>query len=52
MHSMFSGCSLLKELDISNFNTNNVNDMIGMFRECSDKLKKKIQEQNIQIKFE
>ena len=32
---MFNECSLLKELNISNFNTNNVTDMRGMFFECS-----------------
>ena len=32
---MFSGCSPLKELNLSNFNTNNVTDMGCMFNECS-----------------
>ena len=32
---MFLGCSSLKELNLSNFNTNNVNDMVGMFLGCS-----------------
>ena len=32
---MFYGCSSLKELNLSNFNTNNVTDMRGMFNECS-----------------
>ena len=35
MSYMFCGCSSLKELNISNFNTNNVTDMGGMFSECS-----------------
>ena len=35
MSYMFSGCSSLKELNISNFNTNNVTDMGSMFRGCS-----------------
>ena len=32
---MFSGCSSLKELNLSNFNTNNVTDMSWMFFKCS-----------------
>ena len=32
---MFSRCSSLKELNLSNFNTNNVTDMSQMFYECS-----------------
>ena len=32
---MFSVCSSLKELNLSNFNTNNVTDMYSMFYECS-----------------
>jgi len=32
---MFSGCSSLKELNLSNFNTNNVTDMRSMFSGCS-----------------
>ena len=32
---MFSGCSSLKELNLNNFNTNNVTYMSGMFRGCS-----------------
>ena len=35
MRSLFDGCSSLKELDLSNFNTNNVTDMSYMFYECS-----------------
>ena len=34
MKQMFDGC-LLKELNLSNFNTNNVNDMSYMFNDCS-----------------
>ena len=33
MRYMFWGCSSLKELNLSNFNTNNVTDMEGMFHE-------------------
>ena len=42
---MFNGCSSLKELNISNFNTNNaisLNGMLSMFSRCSDEFKKKI----------
>ena len=37
---MFNGCSSLKELNLSNFNTNNVIDMERMFGGCSDDLQK------------
>ena len=36
MSDMFSGCSSLKELNLSNFNTNNVNNMHCMFSGCSN----------------
>ena len=42
---MFSGCSLLKELNLNNFNTNNVTYMSGMFSECLKELKLKIKSQ-------
>ena len=32
---MFRGCSSLKELNLNNFNTNNVTDMSEMFGWCS-----------------
>ena len=35
MLEMFNKCSSLKELDISNFSTNNVTNMKGMFHGCS-----------------
>ena len=35
MFGMFSGCSLLKESNLSNFNTNNVTKMNSMFKECN-----------------
>ena len=34
MSSMFEECSSLKELNISNFNTNNVTNMTQMFAGC------------------
>ena len=35
MSWMFSGCSSLKEINLSNINTNNVTDMSWMFYKCS-----------------
>ena len=35
MSEMFSGCSSLTELNVSNFNTSKVTDMSEMFRNCS-----------------
>ena len=35
MSEMFCECSSLKELNINNFNTINVNNMEGMFYGCS-----------------
>ena len=32
---MFYFCSSLEEINLSNFNTNNVTNMIGMFNRCS-----------------
>ena len=45
MSGMFSGCSSLKELNLNNFNTNNVTNMWYMFRGCLDELKLKIKSQ-------
>ena len=42
---MFSRCSLLKELNLNTFNTNNVTDMSYMFGDCLDELKLKIKNQ-------
>ena len=42
---MFDGCSSLKELNLNNFNTNNVTYMSGMFFGCLDELKLKIKSQ-------
>ena len=49
---MFYGCSSLKELNLNNFNTNNVTNMVGMFFGCSDDLKMKIKSENKNIKDE
>ena len=35
MRCMFYGCSPLKELNLNNFNTNNVTNMSQMFNRCS-----------------
>ena len=35
MECIFRGCSSLKELNLNNFNTNNVTNMRCMFYECS-----------------
>ena len=35
MRYMFAFCFSLKELNLSNFNTNNVTNMYGMFWGCS-----------------
>ena len=52
MSYMFSECSSLKELNLNNFNTNNVTDMSYMFAGCSDDLKRKIKSENKNIKDE
>ena len=52
MSCMFSGCSSLKELNLNNFNTNNVTYMSCMFSGCSDDLKMKIKSENKNIKAE
>ena len=36
----------MEEMDISNFNINDLTDINGMFSRCSDDLKNKIKEQN------
>ena len=52
MGLMFSGCPSLKEINLSNFNTNNVVNMYGMSSGCSDDIKNKIREQFKNIKEE
>ena len=36
MREMFSHCYNLSELDLSSFNTNNVNDKSGIFYYCNN----------------
>ena len=52
MSYMFYECSSLKELNLNNFNTNNVTNMSYMFWGCSDELKKKIETQYKNIRKE
>ena len=52
MSDMFSECSSLKELNLSNFNTNNVTNMRYMFSGCSDQFKNKIRTEYKNIKEE
>ena len=52
MNHMFDGCSSLKEINLNNFNTNNVTKMRWMFTRCSDELKMKIKSENKNIKDE
>ena len=49
---MFFRCSSLKELNLINFNTNNVTNMKAMFSGCSNELIMKIKKQNKNIKEE
>ena len=42
MSSMFEGCSSLKNINLSNFNTNKVTDMSEMFGWCSSLKKENI----------
>ena len=50
MGYIFSRCSSLKELNISNFNTNNVTNMECMFSGCSAQFQNKIRIQYKNIK--
>ena len=46
MSCMFYECSSLKELNLSNFNTNNITNMRYMFSRCSEELKMKMKSLN------
>ena len=52
MEDMFSGCSSLKELKLSNFNTSKVTNMRAMLWECSDQFQNKIRVEYKNIKEE
>ena len=51
---MFFGCSSLTKIDLSNFNTQNINDLNSMFEGCSSLLKENaiIKDSRINIIFE
>ena len=49
---MFYRCSSLKELNLNNFNTNNVTNMSGMFSKCSEELKLKLKSKFNEFKDE
>ena len=46
---MFSGCKSLTNINLSNFNTQNVTNMSFMFAGCSSLKKEKIITKNYQI---
>ena len=52
MSYMFSGCYSLKELNLSNFNTNNVINMNMMFNKCSYDLVNKMKSEKNKIRKE
>ena len=52
MRYMFYGCSSLKELNLNNFNTNNVINISCMFSKCSDELKLKLKSKFNEFKEE
>ena len=52
MGGMSKGCSSLKELNLSNFNTENVDNMRAMFWGCSDQFQNKIRAEYKNIKEE
>ena len=52
MSSMFADCLSLKELNLSNFNINNVTFMRNMFNGCSNQFRNKIRAQYKNIKKE
>ena len=52
MGYMLNGCSSLKDLNLSNFNINNVNDMRNIFSGCSEQFQNKIRVKYNNIKKE
>ena len=49
MSAMFDGCSSLTNINLSNFNTNNVTNMSWMFNGCSSLNRKKVIVNDIKI---
>ena len=49
---MFCGCSSLKNIDVSKFNTKNVTNMSGMFSGCSSLRKENIITKDSRIKYQ
>ena len=49
MSCMFNGCPSLTNIDLSNFNTNNVIDMRGIFWGCKNLIKNNIITNNKKI---
>ena len=49
MNGMFYGCSSLKDINLSNFNTQNVTDMNDMFSKCYSLSKKNIKTKDKKI---
>ena len=47
MSKMFSECKSLKELNLNNFNSNNVTEMTFMFNECSSLIELNLKNFNI-----
>ena len=52
MSEMFKNCRSLKELNLNNFNTNNITNINNMFEGCSKELRMKIKTQYKNIKDE
>ena len=52
MTNMFSGCKSLRELNISKFKIYHDTDVRLMFNNCSEQLKNKIRNLNLNLKEE
>ena len=49
MYCMFYGCKALTNINLSNFNTQNVTDMYFMFRDCNALKKENVITNDIKI---